>query len=559
MHSLFSRFSIAIATILLIIFSACDEHNDSQPFLITGKITADKSISDDEGNVFASILRGGGQDMTARDLSDAFEGMTRVASDGTFSMDLSETGLTPGDTVTLVGFVDSNGNGGIPTPDEGDFMGFYIQEGSFTPSYTLQNGINSGADIHVSREVFDYEKEITGTIIGEYTGPVHLFAYAGDIRSLDLTTLDVDGIIGYGSFEKKKAQLDYHLTILPYGYDLPIPDVTAMAIFDTNGNGSPDPGESVGYYSMHPKGLPTLLTLTTEEQDTITLDSDHAMVLPAPAGEAVSLTGRVEPPDGYDENSAPLFVIVAEAENPKLLLAHPLSVTRAFYRLDPAAVDFNLDLSSTGLAPGDTVMVIALWDKNFKKNPDTPTYTCFPEANDGDLLGYYQDKATLTMAHTLHAGVNAFVPLAEGNPALRFQVNRKLIDHDASLVFQFQNGGGVTLAPGDQLLVVAVQKGGVDNATYQITDPDYIVATKSVTATGDTDDLYSVRLMGALLETIVNTPFGVDDVYVFAILDKNGNGEPDSDEPVGFYRNLFFPVTTNMTNGENLLDRPVSF
>ncbi|SCY29505.1 hypothetical protein [Desulfoluna spongiiphila] len=552
MQAHFSRFAIIVTVLLVCVCAACDETNDSQPLTITGHITTDKTAAEGGGDIYASVLKGGGREMMSRDLSDSFESMTRTAPDGSFSLDLSGTGLAPGDTVTLIGFLDRNGNGGIPTPDAGDAMGFFIEEGTLTPSYTLKPGVNSGVDIRISREVFDFDKEISGTITGGYTGPVHLFAYAGDIRSLDLSALDVDNIIGYASVEKNETPLDYRLTILPYGHDLPIADVTVMAIFDTNENGSLDPGESVAYHSQHPKGLPTLLTLTTAEQDGISLDSDRAMVLPVPAGEAISLSGQVEPPDGYDAHSAPLFVLVAETDDPNILLTHPLSVTRAFYRLDPAAVDFNLDVSATGLAPGDTVMVLALWDKNFKENPDTPTYTSFPDATDGDLLGYYQDKDTLTVAHPLRAGVNAFVPQAEGN--IRFDVNRRVIDHSASLAFKVENGGGVTVNAGDTLLVISIEKEGLRILPPALTDPDRIVTMASVTATGDSDHTYAVPVMGALLDEIIKTPFGVEEVYVIAVLDANQNGKPDTGEALAFY-----PGILDLIDGTNTLDSPVKF
>ncbi|VFQ46457.1 hypothetical protein [Desulfoluna butyratoxydans] len=559
MRALLSRSTVAL--LLLLLLTACDETDTSQPLTISGHITTDKAVVEGGGEMYASVLKGSGQEMMSRDLSESFEAMTCTAPDGSFTLDLSGTGLVPGDTVTLIGFLDRNGHGGIPTPDEGDAMGFFMEEGSFTPSYTLKPGVNSGADIRISRQVYDFHKEISGTITGGYTGLVHLFAYAGDIRSLDLSALDVDSIIGYASVEKREHSLDYRMTILPYGHDLPIADVTIMAIFDANESGKLDPGEAVAFHSQRPKGLPTLVTLTEGAQGDINLDADHAMVLPVPAGETITLSGRVEPPVGYGENSAPLFVLVAETNDPNLLLTHPLSVTRAFYRLDPGTVDFNLDVSATGLAPGDTVMVLALWDKNFKEAPDTPTYTCFPDANAGDLLGYYQNKATFTVAHTLHEGENTFVPEAGGNPALRFDVNRRVVNHSASLAFKIQNGGGVTVNTGDALLVIAIQKDGLTiSLTPELTDPDRIVAMASVTATGDADHTYAVPVMGALLDEIIKTPFGVDEVYVIAVLDANQNGKPDTGESLAYYPTMLsLPATTDIRDGINTLDKPVTF
>ncbi|BCS95160.1 hypothetical protein DSLASN_07920 [Desulfoluna limicola] len=557
------RKAMFVPLLVLLLFMACGETEDKEVFSITGRVTVDEACQCEGSDIFVALFKGTDPDMIARSSGDSFASIVGAAPDGSFSIDLADHGLDPGETVTLIGFVDQNYNGGIPSPATGDMVGFYIKDGTFTPGYTLADGLNTGADIHVNREVFAYEKEIGGTISGDYTGPVRLFAYAGDIRSLDVTTLDVNGIIGYGAFEKKESLLDYRLSILPYGFDLPISDVYLMALFDTNGNGVPDAGESVGYCSTHPQGLPSLFTLTDAPQEHFTVDSTLSKVIPEASPEEISIAGHVERPAGYDETStAPLFIVAAETDDPNLLFTHPLSVIRAFYRLDPGELAFSLDLSATGLSPGNTLMTLALWDLNHKENPESPSYTGFPDPDAGDLVGIYQNKTNLTVTHTLNAGVNSVVPLKNGNTDFRFQVNRLVVDHDASLVFTVQNGGGVTLESGDRLLVVAVQEDGVDNATYRITDPDCIVAMETVTATGDINDAYAVPLMGALLQSILNTPFGVDDVYVFAILDENGNGKPDNGEPVGFYWSwilTFFPKLTNLTDGENRLETTVRF
>ncbi|WP_300668268.1 hypothetical protein [Desulfoluna sp.] len=570
MHPLFSRTSMVIALVFLL-FTACGESEAPPPLSITGTVTIDEAETRGDSPVFAAVFRGSASDMSLQDMADSFAGMTTVAPDGSFSVDLSDKGLSLGETVTLIGFVDRNFSGNIPNPDAGDLLGFYRQEGALTPDYPLQSGINRGADIHINREVFDYDKEIGGTLTGPYTGPVHLVAYAGDLRSLDVTTLDVDPIVGYASFEKKEEELAYRLKILPYGFDLPISDVYLLAFFDTNGNGHPDPGESVGTYTRHPKGLPTLLTLTEADQDPFTFDSRLALPLPAPSSEKITLTGQVEALTGYDTQSpSPLFIMAAETEDPQQLIDHPMAVIRSFYRLDPGELNFSLDLAATGLAPGDKIMVLALWDKNYKENPDTPSYTGFPDPDAGDFMGYYQDKATFTVAHPLTAGINFCVPSDDPQAPLHFQVNRKQVEHHASIVFKIESDNGVTLEPGDPILVIAVQKDGV-NADFHITDPDYIVAMKSLPAAENIDADTSVPVMGALLEPIVNTPFGVNEVYVFAILDENGNGKPDTGESFGFYGEKLFPLlplsnlnplipkTTDLKNEANRLDLNLRF
>ncbi|MEZ4605164.1 MAG: hypothetical protein R2861_17670, partial [Desulfobacterales bacterium] len=86
-------------------------------------------------------------------------------------------------------------------------------------------------EIDISREVFDYEASISGTILGDDAGAVTLVAYCGDIESSDFTTLDFNDVVGFTTITKGNTPLGYTLDILPYGKNAPIENVQIFALW----------------------------------------------------------------------------------------------------------------------------------------------------------------------------------------------------------------------------------------------------------------------------------------------------------------------------------------
>ena len=179
-----------------------------------------------------------------------------------FRLDLRNSGLAPGDTVFIAAFIDLSPADRAPYPDTGDWIGFWMNPLTFSTMYTVADGENSLTDIHINREIFDFSAAVAGTIQGEETGGIILFAYVGPLTSLNLAALDPDRIAGYTSVIMTGEPMDYLLPILPFGFAPPIENVVILAILDRNQNGAPDAGDAIGYYTSGPPYLPTPLTIT---------------------------------------------------------------------------------------------------------------------------------------------------------------------------------------------------------------------------------------------------------------------------------------------------------
>ena len=58
-------------------------------------------------------------------------------------------------------------------------------------------------------------------------------------------------------------------------------------------------------------------------------------------------------PDSYSRESSPLYIIVTDADDPAGMLGGSVSSVRYFERLPEGESFFRIDLSKTGLQPGD--------------------------------------------------------------------------------------------------------------------------------------------------------------------------------------------------------------
>lgn len=174
---------------------------------------------------------------------------------GTFCIDLKDSGIVSGEDVLLFAFADNDYRGGIPNPTKGDIVGFYIDRNSFSTKYRV--GSDFLPEIIINRYNYGHKTKVEGIIDSKEAGDVILVAYAGE---LDLTgffdtgvsgiEIDVDSIIGYKKFTKSTKPVFFSLSIMPYGFDIPIKDAYIFAVLDENGNGKPDTGERIGFYGI---------------------------------------------------------------------------------------------------------------------------------------------------------------------------------------------------------------------------------------------------------------------------------------------------------------------
>jgi len=492
-----------------------------------------------------AVMLSGGSTLAA---VDYFK--TIPAGELDYELDLSSTRFVPGDKVMVFALWDRDYGGCFPELTPGDVVGFY-STGVQSLTVVLEEGANPGIDIDINRTVYDFEAEIGGTVVcdgGAVTcengHDLTIVAYAEPINSLDFSELDPDGVIGYTTYTDVTFPLAYTLPILPYGYDVPIENVHVMAFLDADDDGAAGPDDIVGYHADE-NGMPAAITII-DGMTSATTDIGISMstTIPRPSGYNMWVTGSIEPPDGYDGDSPPIYIFVIDA--PDGLSEPDMSEVRYFQRLDAGAIDFDMDLSGTALAPDDRVTILALWDLDFNGFPVlTPVV---------DLLGIYMNTGSFESGIALQSGDNIVDPSQEG---ASFAVNRRYYDHNASVFFRIDCNGNC--GTGDDLVFGAITSQGVNGGSgFQPTgntfDPDYIVGLDTGVVQADTNYWYEMVFLKILRDQAGVHPnpsdsafpdgdFSMDTVYLFAVVDSNGDGQPDEGDAMGFYWEWYlFPI-----------------
>lgn len=520
------------------------------------------------------------------------EGINQYA----FDIDLSATCIMPNDDVLILALSDKDNRGLLPDPTKGDLVGLYINANDLSITHTLKHGNNSGLNINISREMVSLPEDttISGNIISEKTGDLTIIAYAGELASASsLTGIDFDSVIGFQQIEKPQiGEQPYELDIIPYlpynNAKLPIENITVYAFLDVNRNGAFDAGDKIGFHSLEEdQGFPTILTIDengnvcsdTEPENSINIDLVTELVSSSQGGGEsetynVSIKGSFTKPSGYNDPSEPIFLAVLNASNDLgsfFGASDLMSAIRYYKKMPSGGNEFDIDLSDTGLKPGDNVMVVAFWDKDYNG--------VYPVFNEGDYIGLYQNKSQYILSITLVEGENDIEP--SGNWS--FDVNRKFYNHNASITFQLWEGDLLSEIPigpcgpfwntiidlekDDQVILIAVHSGGVlgDSAgNVTIVDIDYIIGYHLITVAADKNKEYNMPLLQIISEdipvmkSITNNSeekeFDIDNVYLFAFLDgktiasPNGipNGWPDSYEFVGYYWQTLIPGTLGL-------------
>ena len=507
MNSTESKILVVILCVLFLV--ACGNGSTGTgegPFSVRGTVDVQKVAEEIDGPIIVALINT--DDLTK--IQDDPEGVildTVVVDeqDCRFSIDLAGKGLAAGDEVALIAFVDNNYEGGVPYPDAGDFVGVYADEENLSVFYTLRDGVNGGISIEVTREVFDFDATVEGSVRGSDAGEVTLILYAGDITSSDFSKLDFDGVIGYRKVTKGSNDLSYCIDVLSYGYDVPVENVYVLALLDVNGNGEIDGGDRVGYYSEDEDDFPTLITV--DEGTVSGIDIAFHIDVPEASGYEILVQGTVTLPGGAgnDDPLKPVYVIVAETDDPDDLRDDPLSAIRYFTRLAPGTTAFDIDLSDTELVPGDEVVLLALWEQDYDGG--------FPDPTAGDFVGFYRPgEDSVSIGYPLRDGVNGGISI---------EVTREVFDFDAAVAGSIRgsDAGEVTLI---------LYAGEVTSSDFGELDFDGVIGYRKVTK-GSDDLPYCIDVL----------PYGydlpVENVYVLALLDVNGNGEIDGGDRVGYH------------------------
>lgn len=547
-----------LTTVLLLICSSCGGSNDSAPVVINGHLDISAIEETLSGPLFVAVLDTMPADFNTTGM-DSIISILSVDSDTcTFRINMSSSTSKPGDTVFITAFEDKDFNG-IPSVSEGDVIGFYSDPQTIKPGYYIENTNGSEIEIHVNREVFSFDATLSGTVSGNTTGPVTIFAYAGEINSLDFLEFNALDIIGYTTLEKSSYSESFTLTILPYGHNVPVENVFLFAVVDVNGNSVNDAGDIIGYI-QNDQGLPGLLTIA--EGDKNGLDIDLLTEIPTPSGYTMTISGEFEVAEPFVGNSGETFVIVSESDSSdRGNIRFDFSTVRYFSKLPDDIRSFDIDLSATSILPGDDVMVTILYDNDY--------HAGFPSVSEGDYLGYYQNTENF----------RTYVTLTEGNTSVKpgsgweFEVNREFYDHDATIEFELDDSAlksiwvGERLDPGEHVTALAVHEDGVTIGINPSIDMDYVIGTVSLTVPdgGNEGYFYTMNVLPAIYHAVtVGDPFSIHNVYILAVFDGNISDSPEKNNYMGYYwkwSGLIRQITPypQIHDGENVLDRSVRF
>ncbi len=556
---------------------ACGKEPALQTIYLTGTVGGEAVTNHPDKPTMVIVLKGDSiENLSASDLSagmdDIIEYISIDRNNLSFHIDLTDKELNAGDEIALIAFVDINNNGSFPFPNEGDFMGFYIDEEAMSPTYQLNTGGNEGVHIDITREIFDFQATVTGSVTGQDMGNVMIVAYAGEIDSLDLEdTFDFDGIIGFQQIEKSSSSQAFTMDILPIGMNVPIQDVFLFAFLDKNNNDKPDGGDLIGFLADEDK-MPAMMTI--EEGSLTDKNIELTMELPEPSGYDVPLAGTIEMPDGevFHENSPPLYVIIVTADSLTSFSDDLFGSVKYFKKLTSSSppeqgkhfVDFTVDLSSTDLVAGNDVMVTAFWDRDYESGFLKPT--------EGDSFGFYNNKDNLSFSITLENQGQTNIPTLGAD---EFKLNKLWYEHTATIKYRFEEGAlAGNYEIGDQIMVVAVQEDGV---VFDLFDPsldmDYVVGMQTIEVDNTTFDknpnqYFEMELLPFQLDGLVSgSGFNIDNVGIFAIhgMDEGelpGNG----DYLLGYYWEWliafipkYFNVSDEINTPEYMDDRGVSF
>jgi len=522
------KFNYYISIIITLFFLSCGMPQ-SDTIMISGSIDRSMALPV-KGPTCLIITDTDDFEKIENDPMNSVITMITVADDGKFEIDLTEYGLSMGDTIYLSAFIDNDYSNGIPYPTVGDFIGYYVNTETFSPAYVISDN-NSGLIIEVSRRVYDFNSHVTGTVSGPETGDLMVIAYAGEITSIDPSALDINLIMGYEKISKTEENAEYNMKIMPFGQNVPMDNVYIIALLDQNGNGIPDNGDLMGFYSDNPSGIPTQMTIT--EGTVYEIDMTVSMTLQEPSGYEMTMEGNFAAPAGYNSSSAPIYIMVAETDDPAALFNNPLEAVKAFKKLNPGDTSFSIDLSSTDLAPGDQVMVLALWDKNNSGG--------FPNPDLGDSVGYFQNTDVNNFAFTLTLS-DASPNMVYHQPAgdWKFEINKNIFDYDTQLQFKIKSAGRPGgMSEDNELIVIAIYHEGVqdDNMLgsdyYMITDINYVLGMAYLPYRDDADHVYSIDILNAIDERIADT--SSMDLYLYVIYDRDGNGMPSGGDDVAAY------------------------
>ncbi|MEZ4605166.1 MAG: hypothetical protein R2861_17680, partial [Desulfobacterales bacterium] len=169
-----------------------------------------------------------------------------------------------------------------------------------------------------------------------------------------------------------------------------------FAFLDANGSEAVDAGDKIGFYS-DADDFSTPLTIKAD-MALENIDIDFSFDVKAPCGSEVILSGDFSLPEDYTEASPPVFIAVFDGKDAAGVLDDPFSSIVYFSKVPVGETEFSFDLSDTGLCPGDEVLIVGLWDRDFTGG--------LPNFTTGDFIGIYAEEGRISPSVVLGAGEN---------------------------------------------------------------------------------------------------------------------------------------------------------
>ncbi len=531
----FKKFRFLCIVLFFSFFLACGAKQEDSNIILSGNVILSEETSSPS---FIIISRAGDLDAIQKDPIDYVLEMRPTEYDRSFYIDLTETDLKAGDEIIVLGFVDNDFKDDFPYPGEGDYVGFYFNRETWATSIVLKNGITDGIDININRKVYDYDVEISGTLLGNDEGDVIIVAYAGNLISFDADDFDIDAVVGFKEIDKTSQPVSFTMPLIPYGFDLPIENVILMAFLDKNGNGKPDAGDKMGFNQAPGEDMPSLVTIN--EDGLINMDISFTFDLPEERHYSVPLTGTIQMPEGeyYDQDAGPLYVMIAKTDDPYAIMDNTFDSIKYFRMIEKPEIktdmiDFNLDLSGTDLKAGDDIMVVALWDRDYVGG--------YPYPGPGDSIGFYLDASSMSPYYQLKEDTNDNISFALGRGVYDFNITA--------------SGTITDINPDAYDLYIVAYAGGASSLDPANLDFDAVIGYKIIEKPSGVVSLpYTVDIMPYFGKNVAynEDPLSIDDVYLLSYLDMNKNGRPDAGDQVGFYMNTeqFSPVCL-LEEGDN--------
>ena len=532
--------ALLLPFILLTLISCGAEIIDDS--IISGSISmSDEYAELKRGPVFVAVSKTDDIELIEKDPAQHIAAIYEAdLPKGVFTLDLKGSGIAPGDEVFLFAFADNDYTGGIPNPTSGDIVGLYINSESLSTKFRVGE---SSPEIILNRFHYGHDTQVVGLIDSNEAGDVILIAYAGDFSSTDFSAIDVDSIIGYKKISKPASPVTFSLRIMPYGFNTPVSGVYVIALLDKNRNGIPDDGDMIGFASEFSEAsFPVAITV----QEGITSCGTIRFRIPVytepdDGQPPLRITGSFTAPDGYGISGKPVFIIAAKGSDPNEVFENIKNLnTEEFEMVEvPAGVgEFAINLSRRKFKAGDEIFLFALWDKD---------YTGFPNATEGDMLGILQNKDNFSYTVTLQEFDNTVTPddsggyNFNGNGGYSFDIDRNFYSHNAALRVRLERGAlsDSEFANGTRVIITAVYETGTVGTNYQI-DMNKVIASRNaiIQRDGEFSVYYRIPLMPAIYKDIpvrAGGEISINNIYIFAVLDSNGNGKPDEGEKIGFY------------------------